>query len=353
MTRYTTLIEEKNTTIENLHSENGRHKTHFESLNKQILEKLNSLARRPNTQKQDLGELKQLLTSVNKLDRDISKLKQNNQEIISKHEQNFFILKDKLNKTADEMKESKKVETITKTIIEPGPVRERIIHAPPPRTRVVRNLPIRENVVSTHKVVRPSPSPARVYREMPVKSPVHYHNRCTCTCGARNGVQTVKTDRFHVEKCPICNVGYVNTVNNSVRGSRVKQGTNGYFEEQKNSSKMYVEKQAGKIYQSRLSHEPPLKNSVFSNNWMVENSIVKRGEPLKFQKPVRYSVEPLHKRISHKIRSGFGVRKSVREMDPYLISEKMTESENITDIKVRKSVTRKYILGSQSPKQPE
>lgn len=329
MTRYTTMIEEKNTTIENLHNDKSRHNTDFEHLNKQILAKLNSISQRP--QKQDLGELKDLLTSVNKLEKEISILKQNNRDFVSKHDDNIYQLKDQIVKATNEMKNSKKVETVIKTIREPQPIRERIVHAPPVKERIIRTAP----------VVRVSRSPGRVFREIPKQSVSHHHGRCTCSCGMRGGVETLKHSRYDVEKCPICNVGYVNTVNNSVRDTRINQNSNFYREEQKNTNKMYVEPLVGKTYQSRVSNEVPLKTSGFSNNYVVENSLVSRNPPTRFRKPQRYSVEPIRNQIINLLPKKTGERKSVRELEKQLVSQRMTESEQVTDVQVRTSTTRR------------
>jgi hypothetical protein len=320
VTKYSTMVEEKNELINNLREESNKYKEDFEKLNGVILSKLTALLNKPNGQPQNMEEINRLLSSVNKLDKDISFLRQNNKEIINKHENNFYLLKDQLNKATNEMKNSKRVETITKTVVQP-PIRERIIRTPP----VVK------------RVIKASPSPARVYREIPTSSTIRYQNKYTCNCNRMNN----HINHYTVEKCPICNVGLVNTIKSNSRLSENPNQSNNFVSgNQSIRSNVFTEKLTGKSYQRRLSTEP-LKNSTFSNQYYIKNSTIGQEQPLLSRKSAKYSVEPLHKRISHKIRKSNNGRISTRELDPYLMSETVKKSENIKGVEVRKSYSRR------------
>jgi hypothetical protein len=316
VTKYSTMVEEKNELISNLRQESDKYKQDYENLNNVILAKITELLNKPDGQPQNMDEIRKLLSSVNKLDQDISLLRENNQEIISKHENNFYHLKDQLNKATDEIRNSKKVETVTKTIIQ-APMRERVVSGPPIRKRVISNPPIQK------RIIRASRSPSRVYRETPVRSNISYSQKCNCNC-----VNSNVGSEYNVEKCPICKVGLVNTYKSNSRLSA--------FQNQSMHSNLFTEKLTGKSYQK---HSPEkLKNSMFSNQYYVKNSNVMRENPVSSRMSARYSVEP--KRISHTIRKSNNPRISVNELDPVLVSRNVNEFEKVKNVEVRKSVTR-------------
>ena len=315
------MVDEKNELIRSLREESNKYKSEFDRLNNEVLMRLTTLLNKPGDNSASIEDIRKLLMSVNKLDRDISQLKQNNKEIISKHDNNFYVLRDRLNKATDEMKNSKKVEQVTKEVYRPPPIKERIIRAPPVQTKIIR-----------------SPSPiVRTYREVPKTTHVEYQKKCNCTCNHRQ----VEAKCYSLEKCPICNVGYVNTKHDRTRIS-ANQSTLSHYSTNSPvlQNKVFVEPSKNKIYERRMSTEP-IKHSMFSNKYLVENSVEHKEEPMMSRGSVRYSVEPLHKRISHRIRNVPVENKVVREMDPYLISENIKKSQNIKGVEVRKSITRK------------
>jgi hypothetical protein len=322
VTRQKTIIISKDETIENLRIDLNKFKGELDKMNNDILMKLTMLMNRPGGDSQSLQEINRLMNSMKKLDHEISQLKANNREIISKNDNNFYILKDQLDKATNEMKSSKRVEHITKTIIQPPPK--------PPVERIVHAAPIRRSVVRERSPI------VRRYREVPTSSRVQYQTNCTCNCGQRQ-THTLLKD-LNVEKCPICNVGYVNTRKSgsvSLRNQRVSNmlSTNG-------ENKVFVEHEKNKVYERRTSTEP-LKNSMFSNKYLINNvSEVKEGR-LMSRGSERLSIEPLHKRISHRIRHNPVGPKSYVEKDPYLIHESVKKSENITTGEVRRSVSRR------------
>lgn len=317
-------IVSKDETIQNLHAELNKYKGDLDKLNNDILMKLTLLMNKPVGDSQSQQELNHLIGSMKKLDHEILQLKANNREIISKNDNNFYILKDQLDKATNEMKNSKRVEHVTKTIIQapPKPVTERIVRAAPIRRSVIRE---RSPIV-------------RRYREMPTSSQIEYSNHCTCHCSQRQ-VHT-HSNEFNVEKCPICNIGFVNTRQNgsvSKRNQRVSNVTSSQI----NNNKSYVKTNKNRVYQRRMSTEP-LKNSVFSNKYFIDNVSEVKETHLISRPSERLSVEPLHKRISHRIRHN--PIKSYVERDPYLIHETVKQSENVKSGEIRKSVSRRYSL---------
>jgi uncharacterized protein YdcH (DUF465 family) len=298
--KYSTMVEEKNELIKNLRHESSKYKEDFEKLNNIILSKLTALLNKPGAQPQNLKEIQRLLSSVNKLDHDISRLQQNNKEIISKHENNFYILKDQLNKATDEMRNSRKVETITKTIIKAPPL-------PPVVKRYVSKQPI------TKKVIKASRSPSKVYREIPVRSGITYEKKCHCNC---NQI-TTNTNCYTIEKCPICNVGMVNAINKrNYIASEFQNKTKGFIvDKSENQSNLYSDALTEKVYQRRSSTEP-MKYSGIQNHYL-KTSNVQRGNSVSSRYSERYSADPLGGEIRSRLRKSNAIAK---ESDPYGMS---------------------------------
>lgn len=310
VTRYATMVEEKNELIKSIRAESQKYKSDFENLNNQIMLKLTDIMNKPGPAPQNMQEMKRVLASVHKIDRDISQLKQNNKEIISKHDNNFYILNDKIGKATHEMKNSKRTEQITKTIIKPYPVKERIVRAPP----VVRRL-----------------------REIPVSSTINYQTKCTCNCN-----RTLNSSQVYcIEKCPMCNVGMVNTMSDrksipllTTRVESVRARSPVIH------NKIFNESNKTASYLRGISNERATQ-SAFSTKHIIENSVLNRDEPVKYSKrTIGNSIEPLNKRISSHIRHSPLERTSFKELDPYLIKESVIESRNVRDRNVKTSISR-------------
>ena len=298
VTKYSTMLQEKNELISSIRAESEKYKSNFENLNNQILMKLTALMNKPGSNSQNIEEINRVLSSVHKIDRDISQLKRNNQEIKNRYNDNLMSLHHKLDKNKNEIKNSMKTEHVTKTIIKPFPVQERIVRAAPIR-----------------RVIAP-----------PVKSTIQYHTKCTCNCNGSN----MERKSYTLEKCPLCNVGMINKMNqvNSIRERSPIIQTKVFTEPVKTAS-----------FSRKLSTEP-VRHSAFMNKHYIDNSILTREEPVKFSRnSMRYSAEP-NRRVAHQIRKYPKGRVSVKEHNPYLFEESVKERRKVKNVEVRRSITR-------------
>ena len=306
VTKYSTMVNEKNEMVSSLRRESNKYKEDFERLNNDILMKLTALLNRPDTEIQNKEEIRRLFSSLNKLDRNVSLLNEKKKEIIHKNDNNFYLLNDRLNKALNEMKSSKQVETVTKTIIQPPPRPERII-----RTPIVHK-----------RVIKASPSPNRVYRELPKKSTIHYNNQCTCSCNRL----TVEKTQCSLQKCPICKVGFVKTIDNpKLQNLLPRQSNNLISANESMTSQLFTEKSTGKIYGKRMSTEP-MRSSGISNHLFTNSPNFQENQRI-MRKSLRYSVEPMNKVIKRMAREPDNIRIE-RERDPYMI-ETIKQSNNI------------------------
>lgn len=322
VTRHQTLIISKEETIESLREEINKIRGELDRMNSDIMGKLTLLMNKPGANRQNMEDINRLLASMSKLDQEIANLKQNNIEILSKNNNNFYELKDQLNKATNEMKNSKRVEHVTRTIIQNPP--------PPPQTeRIKRTVPVRTSVIRERSPI------VRRYRQVPSPKPVETHTRCNYKCSQTFNHST----ELGVEKCPICKVGNVNTHGSvSRKNHRVSNVSRVEAE-----STVFTEPARQRVYERRMSTEP-LKNSFYSNNYLVDISTEFKEKAKKGGTSVRYSVDPLGKRVSHLIRNHNVERTSVKELDPYLINQTIRHSENVKGTEVRRSLSRRYPL---------